>query len=68
MAWVYAMYKGEECLAIGTTKEICKSMNISIKTFQYYRSKQYRERLENRRELNARRIIRIDKDSDKNVI
>ena len=68
MAWEYAMYKGEECLAIGTTKEICKAMNIKKNTFQYYRSKQYRERLENRRELNARRIIRIDKDSDKNVI
>lgn len=62
MAWVYAMYKGDECLAIGTKKEICKQMNISIKTLNYYRTKAYQERLENRKEKNARRVIRIDEE------
>lgn len=60
MAWVYAMYKGDMLLSIGTTKEICKEMNISIKTFQYYRSSAYKKRLQTRKVKNARVIIRID--------
>ena len=61
MAWIYAMYKGEELLSIGTTKEICKEMGISIKTFQYYRSGAYKERLKKRKVKNARTITKIDK-------
>ena len=56
----YAMYKGEECLAIGTRQEICQEMNIKEQTFRYYRSTAYRERLEKRKERNARRIIRLE--------
>lgn len=44
MSWEYAMYKGEKCLAIGTSKEICKQMNINIKTFQYYRTNAYKKK------------------------
>ncbi|MBO7712739.1 MAG: hypothetical protein J6S85_04455 [Methanobrevibacter sp.] len=60
--WQYAMYKGEECLAIGTTKEICEQLNISIKTFQYYRSNSYKNRVKNRKSKNYRTIIRLDDD------
>ena len=56
----YAMYKGEECLAIGTRQEICQEMGIKRKTFEYYRSTAYKERLEKRKERNARRIIRLE--------
>lgn len=62
--WIYAVYKGEECLAIGTSEEICKQLNISIKTFQYYRSKAYKERIRNRKSKNCRNIIKLD---DKNI-
>ena len=62
MAWEYAMYKGENILSIGTTKEICEEMGISIKTFQYYRTKAYKERLKNRKVKNARIIIKIEKE------
>ena len=60
--WVYAMYKGEECLAIGTANEICKQMNLSIKTFHFYRTKTYKKRVENSRLKNRRIIVRIDED------
>ena len=60
MAWIYAMYKGEKLLSIGTAKEICKEMNISIKTFHYYRTKPYKKRLESRKCKNARVIVRIE--------
>lgn len=59
--WEYAMYKGEELLAMGTTEEICKQMNIGKKTFLYYRTKAYKERIKNRKARNYRIVIRIDK-------
>ncbi len=62
MAWIYAMYKKEECLAIGTAKEICEQMGISYKTFQFYRTSHYKDIVKNSRLKNRRVIIRIDKD------
>ena len=62
MAWVYAMYKNEKCLAIGTAKEICKEMGISYKTFQFYRTKHYKNIVENSRLKNRRIIIRIEEE------
>lgn len=59
MSWIYAMYKGEECLSIGTREEICKEMNIKRKTFEYYRTKAYKERLKNRKVKNARIIVKL---------
>lgn len=64
MAWVYAMYKGDNLLTIGTAKEICKEMNISYKTFQFYRTSHYKNIVENSRLKNRRVIIRIDKESE----
>ena len=58
--WEYALYKGEECLAIGTREEICEEVNIKRKTFEYYRSNAYKKRLEHRKVKNAKVIIRID--------
>ena len=58
--WEYAMYKGEECLAIGTSNEICKQMNIKMQTFQYYRTNAYKDRINNRVSKNARIIIKLD--------
>ena len=57
--WQYAIYKGDTLLALGTREEICEKMNIKLQTWRYYRSKAYAERLKNRNETNARRIIRI---------
>lgn len=58
--WEYAMYKGEECLAIGTSNEICKQMNIKRQTFQYYRTNAYKDRINNRLSKNARIIIKLE--------
>lgn len=58
--WEYAMYKGEECLAIGTSNEICKQMNIKMQTFRYYRTNAYKDRINNRVSKNARIIIKLE--------
>lgn len=57
--WQYAMYKGDQILCFGTREEICKQMNISIPTFQFYRSTYYKEeRIEKGKK--PRIITRID--------
>lgn len=58
--WEYAMYKGEDCLAIGTSNEICKQMNIKMQTFRYYRTNAYKDRINNRVSKDARIIIKLE--------
>lgn len=57
--WVYAMYKGDECLAIGTSDEICEQMGIKKNTFGFYRTKTRLKRRENSKRP-YRVIVRID--------
>lgn len=64
MAWQYAMYKGEELLSMGTSKEICKEMGIKKETFHFYRTKHYKNIVKNSRLKNRRVIIRIDKEEE----
>lgn len=40
----YAVFKGEEMLAMGTYKEICEKLNISYQTFRYYGTDAYKKR------------------------
>ena len=61
--WIYAMYKGEECLAIGTTEEICKQMGIKKETFLFMRTKSYLKRRSKSKKSNYRTIIRIDNET-----
>ena len=60
--WEYALYKGDELLAIGTASEICEKMNIKLNTFHFWSSKWYKKhRLSGKKRV----VIRIDEDSDK---
>ena len=50
----YAMYKGDECIAIGTIDEIAKRLNVKVKTIKFYLTPTYKKRVKkskNRREL-----------------
>lgn len=50
----YALYKGEEILAIGTIKEIAEKMGVKKRTIKFYLTPTYRKRIkgsEKRREL-----------------
>ena len=62
--WVYAMYKGEECLAIGTSDEICEKMGIKKSWFHFMRTKTYAKRAKDLNWKNYRTIVRIDKDDE----
>lgn len=48
------MYKGEECLGIGTIKELAKELNVKEDTIKFYLTPTYKRRVKkgkNRREL-----------------
>lgn len=50
----YAMYKGDDCIAIGTIDEIAKRLNVKVKTIKFYLTPTYKKRVKkskNRREL-----------------
>ena len=42
----YALYKGEECLIIGTIKEIAEQQGVKEKTIRFYMSPAYLKRHE----------------------
>lgn len=60
--WEYAVYKGEECLAIGTAPEICKKLGIKMETFHFYRTSWYKKLAAKGKK--RRQIIRIDQEDD----
>lgn len=58
MSKVYAMYKGEECLAIGTLIQLSKKLNIKYRTLIFYKTPTYKKRVKKSR--NRRELILID--------
>lgn len=60
----YALYKGEEILAIGTITEIAREVGLSNSGVLYYKTPTYLNRLrrENRLDGNVRILIEIEED------
>lgn len=52
---VYAMYKGEECLAIGNIYELAKALNVKVNTIRWYSSPTYKRRLEKKNKKKDRK-------------
>lgn len=53
----YALYKGEECLAIGTIKEIAEQMNVQYRTIYFYTMPTYKKRC--KKGKNRRVMVRV---------
>lgn len=53
---VYALYKGDELLAVGTYKEIAKQLNVEVCTIKRYGRPSYWKRVSE----NGRRLVRIE--------
>ena len=53
----YALYKGEECLAIGTIKEIAEKMNVKYKTIYFYTMPVYKKRC--KKSKNRLEMVRV---------
>lgn len=61
----YAVYKGEECLHIGTLAEIAEIRGVKEETIYWYTTQAYQNRLATRK--NARNyltVTRLDDDCD----
>lgn len=52
----YALYKGDECLCIGTIKEIAKHQNVKEETVRFYGYPVHMKRIKE----NAKVLIEID--------
>lgn len=50
----YALYKGDELLAIGTRTELAKKFDIKEKTISFYNSPAYKKRIKG---LNRRIVV-----------
>lgn len=44
---VYALYKGEDCIAIGTAIQLAKATNVKISTIRFYATPTYKKRCKN---------------------
>ena len=53
----YALYKGEELLAMGTKKELAELLNIKVETISFYGTPAYKKRTNGAK---SRRLVLID--------
>ena len=44
---IYAVYKGDEFIDVGTKKEISKNLGCSIDTISFYQSPAHKKRIKN---------------------
>jgi DNA-binding NarL/FixJ family response regulator len=55
----YALFKGEQMVAIGTVEEIAEERGVKPKTIQFYKSKVYQRRAKS--EVNNRlQLIKLE--------
>lgn len=57
---IYAFYKGEDILSIGTKKELAEALEVDIKTITYYVSNAYKDRCKNISPKNKNHIEVVD--------
>lgn len=55
----YALYKGDNVLAIGTKQELAKFLNVNIRTIEFYASPTYKRR---NKKGNCYIVIRCEED------
>lgn len=55
---VYALYKGDDLLGIGTKKELANQLGVKISTIQFYHTPAYQSRDKNVK--NRRILIKIE--------
>ncbi|MBS4538197.1 hypothetical protein GOQ27_06965 [Clostridium sp. D2Q-11] len=60
----YALYKGEDLLAMGTIPELAKRMGVQKDSMAYYRTKAYQNRLKRRNAMNGnvRMLVELDEE------
>ena len=59
---VYAAYKGDEFLTVGTVREIADELNIKVETAKFYSFPAYQKRSENNKNRIVLTLIEGDDD------
>ena len=54
---IYALYRGEKFLAIGTKKELAELFNVKVETISFYGTPAYKKRINQDK---CRRLVCID--------
>lgn len=54
---VYALYKGEKMLSMGTIFQIAQDLNVQIRTVKYYGTDAYKRKLAKRKKSNNSKIL-----------
>lgn len=54
---IFALYKGDKLIDIGTAKELAKKQGVSIRTIYLYSSTKYRQEAEGK---NKKIVIRVE--------
>ena len=54
---MYALYKGEECMEVGTLYQIAQKYNIKLETLKYYGTNSYKRKLEKRKNSRKARVL-----------
>lgn len=55
----YALYKGEDILAIGTLEEIAASIGVAVETVKFYGMPSYKKRIKGEK---ARELAELEED------
>ncbi len=65
----YALYKGENVIALGTIDEIAKKMGVKKETIAYYKTQAYQNRLRRRNTLNGnvRILVCLDDEEEREL-
>lgn len=53
----YALYKGEDILAIGTLEEIAASLDVAVETLKFYGMPSYLKRIKGNK---ARELVELE--------
>ena len=54
---IYALYRGEKFLAIGTKKELAELLGVKVETISFYGTPAYKKRIN---QAKSRRLVLID--------
>lgn len=56
----YALYKGEEILAIGTIFQIAEELGVKMDTIKYYGTNAYKRKLSKRNAKDVRELVALE--------
>ena len=58
---MYALYKGEELLSMGTIFQIAQELKVQVRTIKYYGTDAYKRKLDRRKKSrNAKILVNLE--------